>query len=116
VKSIAGWAGSILLENFFHGKHGGVFLDIGAYDGETLSTPLLRKDDGWTGLCVEPLPSAFAKLKATRKAICENLCVGDFEGEAEFVETDDLKRSQTSGCSAASPPASIRARCSGSRR
>ena len=44
----------------------------------------------WTGLCVEPLPSAFAKLSATRKAICENLCVGDFEGEADFVEADDL--------------------------
>src|SRR5205823_13281684 len=43
----------------------------------------------WTGLCVEPLPSAFAKLRAARNAACENVCIGDFEGEAEFFETDD---------------------------
>ena len=79
-----------LLENFFRGRRGGVFLDIGAYDGETLSNTLFfEKTMDWTGLCVEPLPSAFAKLKATRKAVCENISIADFEGEAEFVETDD---------------------------
>jgi FkbM family methyltransferase len=78
-----------LLEHFFRGKRGGVFLDIGAYDGETLSNTLFfERSMGWTGLCVEPLPSAFAKLAATRKAACENLCVGDFEGEADFLESD----------------------------
>ena len=49
---------------------------------------------GWTGLCVEPLPSAFAKLRASRKAICENVCVADFEGEAEFTEADDPGRNE----------------------
>jgi len=79
-----------LLENFFRGKRGGVFVDIGAYDGETLSNTLFfERSMGWTGLCVEPLPAAFAKLKATRMAICENVSVANFEGEAEFVETDD---------------------------
>jgi FkbM family methyltransferase len=83
-----------LLENFFLGKRGGVFLDIGAYDGETFSNTLFfEKTMGWTGLCVEPLPSAFAKLKSTRKAVCENISIADFEGEAEFVETDDLNGS-----------------------
>jgi FkbM family methyltransferase len=43
---------------------------------------------GWSGLCVEPLPSAFAKLKTLRRAICERVCAADFEGEAEFVESD----------------------------
>ena len=80
-----------LLENFFRGKRRGTFLDIGAYDGETLSNTLYFEETmGWTGLCVEPLPSAFAKLKARRKAICENTSLADFEGEAEFVEADDV--------------------------
>jgi len=84
-----------LLENFFRGKRGGVFVDIGAYDGETFSNSLFFEHSmGWTGLCVEPLPSAFAKLKATRKAICENVCVADFEGEAEFTEADDPGRNE----------------------
>jgi FkbM family methyltransferase len=80
-----------LLENFFRGKRNRVFLDIGAYDGETYSnTAFFERTMGWTGLCVEPLPSAFAKLSATRTAICENVCLGDCEGEADFLEADDL--------------------------
>jgi FkbM family methyltransferase len=84
-----------LLENFFRGKRGGVFVDVGAYDGETFSNSLFfERAMGWTGLCIEPLPSAFAKLKATRKAICEQVCVADFEGEAEFTEADDPGRNE----------------------
>jgi FkbM family methyltransferase len=52
------------------------------------NTLFFERSMGWTGLCVEPLPSAFAKLAATRKGPCENLCVGDFEGEADFLESD----------------------------
>jgi FkbM family methyltransferase len=78
-----------LLENFFRGKRGGVFVDVGAYDGERFSNTLFFEQAmGWRGLCIEPLPSAFAKLKALRAAICENVAVSDFEGEAEFVEAD----------------------------
>ena len=84
-----------LLENFFRGQRDGVFVDIGAYDGETFSNSLFfERSMGWTGLCVEPLPSAFARLKASRKAICENVCVADFEGEAEFTEADDPGRNE----------------------
>ena len=79
-----------LWENFFRGKRGGVFVDIGAYDGEKFSNTLFfERSMGWTGLCVEPLPSAFAKLKSMRRGPCEQVCVADFEGEAEFVEADD---------------------------
>jgi FkbM family methyltransferase len=78
-----------LFENFFRGKRGGVFVDVGAYDGERFSNTLFfEKTMGWSGLCIEPLPSAFLKLKASRKAICENVCVSDFEGEADFIEAD----------------------------
>ena len=80
-----------LLENFFRGKRGGVFVDVGAYDGEQYSNTLFyERTMGWSGLCVEPLASAFAKLKAGRSAACENVCVADFEGDAEFLEVDDV--------------------------
>jgi FkbM family methyltransferase len=84
-----------LLENFFRGKRGGVFVDVGAYDGATFSNSLFfERTMDWRGLCIEPLPAAFAKLKATRKAICEQVCVADFEGEAEFTEADDPGRNE----------------------
>src|SRR5262245_51740594 len=74
-------------ERFFRGKRNGVFVDVGAYDGETFSNSMFfERAMGWRGLCIEPLPSAFARLKATRQAICEPVCVADFEGDAEFTE------------------------------
>jgi FkbM family methyltransferase len=78
-----------LLDSFFKGRRDGVFLDIGAYDGETFSNSLFFEETmGWRGLCVEPLPSAFARLASRRKAICENVALADFEGRAEFIDCD----------------------------
>jgi FkbM family methyltransferase len=79
----------VLFENYFRGKRGGIFVDIGAYDGETHSNTLFfERSMGWTGLCVEPIDSVFAKLRTVRRAMCEQVCVADFEGEAEFTETE----------------------------
>jgi FkbM family methyltransferase len=78
-----------LYEHFFKDRRGGVFVDIGAYDGLTFSNSLFfERYMGWRGLCVEPLPSAFARLAAFRTAACEPVCVADFEGEADFLESD----------------------------
>ncbi len=76
-----------LFERFFFGKRNGVFVDIGAYDGQTFSNSLFFEQSmGWRGLCVEPQPIPFSKLVAARTAKCEQVCVSDFEGESEFVE------------------------------
>jgi FkbM family methyltransferase len=76
-----------VFHSFFRGRRDGVFVDIGAHDGATFSNSLFFEQFlGWRGLCVEPRPEAFAKLKASRRAACEQACVAEFEGEAEFVE------------------------------
>lgn len=78
-----------LFENFFYGKRDGVFVDVGAYDGEKFNNTLFfERFMGWRGLCIEPLPSAFAKLVARRKAICEQVRVADFVGEHDFTEAE----------------------------
>jgi FkbM family methyltransferase len=78
-----------LFEKFFYGKRDGVFVDIGAYDGEKFSNTLFfERFLGWRGLCIEPLSSAFTKLITKRKAICQQICVADFEGEEEFTEVE----------------------------
>lgn len=77
-----------LFERFFFGKRNGVFVDIGAYDGEKFSNSLFFEQSmGWSGLCVEPQSAPFSKLVATRTAQCEQVCVSNFEGEADFVES-----------------------------
>lgn len=51
-----------LISKYF-GSHKGTFLDIGANDGVTLSNIWACVKRGWFGVCVEPSPAAFARLK-----------------------------------------------------
>jgi FkbM family methyltransferase len=75
-------------ENFFKNcSESGVFVEVGAYDGITLSNTLFFEQHlGWTGLCIEPLPDAFAKLKVSRRVPCVNCAVSDMVGTATFLD------------------------------
>ena len=54
----------------FNKKKNGYFIEVGANDGIALSnTYLLEKDYNWKGICIEPVPSIFKKLKKNRKSI-----------------------------------------------
>ena len=65
----------------------GVFIDIGANDGKTLSnTYFLEKELSWSGLAVEPSPKVFKRLKVNRNCILLNACISDESGTAEFLE------------------------------
>lgn len=75
--------------NYFRGKRGGTFVEIGAYDGEKFSNCVALEDSmDWTGVCVEPLPRQFEAMKKRRKATCLNIALADFEGEADFLDVD----------------------------
>ena len=52
----------IILDYF--GNHVGTFVDIGANDGKTFSNTRALAERGWKGVCIEPDPEAFARLKA----------------------------------------------------
>ena len=50
-----------------HKKHG-YFVDVGASDGVGLSNTLtMERELGWKGLCIEPNPVFFERLKINRK-------------------------------------------------
>ncbi len=67
----------------------GYFVDVGAYDGVTFSNSLFfERYLGWSGICIEPLPAAFQKLRECRTAICLNCAVADCDGKGEFVDVD----------------------------
>jgi len=44
-----------LIENLFAKKTDGVFVDIGAHDGVTLSNSFYLESLGWSGVAVEPM-------------------------------------------------------------
>jgi FkbM family methyltransferase len=61
-----------VLEHFNHAR-GLFFVDVGANDGVTISTTIhLERDYGWTGICIEPNPDAYAKLVQNRRADCRH--------------------------------------------
>ena len=79
------WVARKLLPN----KTGGVFVDIGAHDGQSLSNTLyLERELGWSGLAVEPLPQIYTKLAAARKCTTIQGCVAAQSGTATFQAID----------------------------
>lgn len=77
-------------EHIFKNKKRGVFIDIGAYDGvESSNTLFFEESLEWTGVCVEPLPDAFKKLKTNRKnSISLNKCALDHSGKELFMHVN----------------------------
>jgi FkbM family methyltransferase len=60
----------LLDQILFKKKQNGVFVDIGANDGKTISnTYYFEKNLNWTGICFEPLDEAYKKLQANRSSI-----------------------------------------------
>ncbi|HTT03807.1 MAG TPA: FkbM family methyltransferase [Steroidobacteraceae bacterium] len=79
-----------LFESFFRGKRNGVFVDVGAGDGQRQSNSLFFESSlGWSGLCVEPQPDAFSRLVAQRRCRCEQARVGERPADAGPVATSD---------------------------
>lgn len=71
----------------FEGMSGGIFVDIGAHDGKTFSnTYFFEKFRQWNGICIEPLPTAFAKLKKNRSAKAIQAVISKTRGQEEFIE------------------------------
>lgn len=77
-----------LVEELFKNKLSGFYVEIGANDGITLSNTKVLEDIGWGGVCIEPLPNSFNKLKNNREAECYNVAISDTNGVIEFLEID----------------------------
>lgn len=76
-------------QTIFSQKTGGFFIEIGANDGITLSnTFFFEKHRQWSGICVEPHPSAFSKLKNNRRVKLINACIADSENDKEFLKIE----------------------------
>jgi FkbM family methyltransferase len=75
---------------FFNYKKNLFFVDIGANDGITLSnTFLLEKEYNWNGICSEPLPSAYEKLRNCRSTFCDDNAIFDKSNlSLEFIEAN----------------------------
>ncbi len=79
----------VLVDRLLGGRRNGVFVDVGAHDGTTLSNSLFfERERGWKGLCVEASPAVFPTLQAARTATCVNVAIGARAGTADFTMID----------------------------
>jgi FkbM family methyltransferase len=76
-----------LENNIFKGLKNGIFVDIGAHDGVSINNTLyFEKNNGWTGINVEPIKNIFDKLIINRpNNINLNCAVCNNDGETEFI-------------------------------
>ncbi|MBY0109993.1 MAG: FkbM family methyltransferase [Candidatus Babeliaceae bacterium] len=76
-----------LNENVFKGKRNGVFVDIGAHDGISISnTYFFEKQLGWTGICIEPIPEVYERLCQNRTCITVCGAISTFNGKSDFLK------------------------------
>lgn len=80
----------LLDQCLFQGMRNGTFVDIGAYDGVTLSNSRYFEEDlDWRGVCIEADPSSFAELQRNRPTATNlNVAAGPKAGIASFVQVD----------------------------
>lgn len=72
------------VDSLLKGKRYGVFVEVGAYDGETFSNSLFfEKYRGWSGVCIEPNPDHLESLKR-RGCILETVAISNEEKDVEF--------------------------------
>src|ERR1035437_3743843 len=75
--------------SYFKNKRNGIFIDIGANDGVSLSnTYYLEKELGWTGICIEPISAIFEKLDKNRNCIKINGGISDKKSIEKFTFVD----------------------------
>lgn len=68
----------------------GYFVEIGAYDGISLSNTLKLEENGWSGLCVEPNPKLYEQLAKNRKCNLSNLAVHNKSNEKIKFQCGDV--------------------------
>lgn len=76
-----------IAEHVFPDLKGGFFIEAGATNGINGSgTYVLEKDRGWTGLCIEPIPFQFERVKEFRTCAADNRALWDISDQTlEFT-------------------------------
>jgi FkbM family methyltransferase len=75
-----------------NGRRDGRFAEIGAFDGVLHSNSyVLESEHGWKGVCVEPNPALFARLRESRSAICLERAVYRESGQIlSFIPSQEI--------------------------
>ena len=73
-------AEDVYIASLFPSDYIGVCIEVGAYDGSTMSNTYHFEQKGWRALCIEPIPSCFDECRKIRKESI-NCCIGTIDAE-----------------------------------
>ncbi len=80
-----------IIEDVFHFRRNGTFLDLAATDGVSLNnTVLLERQLGWNGIAIEANPQYFENLKNNRQCKCIQACIDEVSRAVRFLPNGDL--------------------------
>ncbi len=71
----------------------GVFVEVGAYDGESFSNTSFLADQGWRGVYIEPIPEFFRRMKLRHlfnNVKGEKVAIAAEAGAGEMLRMDAL--------------------------
>jgi FkbM family methyltransferase len=75
-------------ETFFSNKNDGYFIDIGAHNGIDVNNTYYFENEGWNGICFEPIPELFEQLKFNRKCKLVQKAISDNVGFSQFFKIE----------------------------
>ena len=76
-----------IYENCFPHLKGGVFVEIGGFDGwQGSNTYFFEKSLGWTGLVVEACSTSIDKIRKVRHCEVVHAAVSDYDGAGDFLD------------------------------
>jgi len=80
-----------IAEQVFPGLTDGYFLDVGAYDGKSISNTLELEKVGWNGICIEPSPVHYPGVVANRKCHHINVAISSSSGMKDYTSVHTRK-------------------------
>lgn len=107
----------LILLRLFGKDHKGYYVDVGANNGIFISNTFALYRAGWRGMCVEPNPEAFAKLKSNRSQdVCLNVAVGAEPGVLQLNWQEGITEGSfiDNAASAGGPKSTVEVRTLGS--
>jgi len=82
-----------IISSRFERDYQGVFVEVGAYDGERFSNTSWLADNGWRGIYIEP-SNQFSRLCRLRHVLNDvsviNVAAGEHDGEATLMQIGSL--------------------------
>jgi FkbM family methyltransferase len=67
---------------YFQGIPDGFFIDIGAHDGIQISNTYVLEQQGWQGICIEPIPEIYSLLQENRSCDTFNVAISSSTDKA----------------------------------